>query len=207
MKNDINLFIKRKESKNTKKILVGLFFGAAFLVVFTAIGILLPMNNRAIAQSKLDGLNQQLQSLGFTEEDFIANSDKSAEISTQLNELSLLYASRSDILAYLAEIENALPTAAHITYMSLTGNQLQITGIAPGDTEIAALGLHMRESQHFNSVLVTVSTVSEEEGDTIFTLTAALPVSLSGEAIVEDGSTSGEETGNKTAEQTQEAVS
>jgi len=208
MKNDINLFVKRKNTKNTKKIVAGVLIGAAFLAAFAAFGILLPMNNRVDAQAKLAELEQQLQSYDFTEEDLLANTEKNAMLTQQFEELTRLHESRSDILAYLGDIEDALPTSAQITYMSLTGNQLQITGTAPGDAEVATLSLHLRESDLFSSVFVSSSTVSEESDETMFTLTAALPVSLSGEALVEAGSeTDGENSEEETPEQTEEVAS
>jgi Tfp pilus assembly protein PilN len=202
MKNDINLFVKRKNNKNAKKIVAGVLIGAAVLVVFVAAGILLPMSNRVNATIQLSGLEQQLQTFDFTEEDLIANTEKNELLTQQLDELTLLHESRSDILGYLDNIENALPTTAQITYMSLTGNQLQITGIAPGDAEVATLSLHLRESGLFSSVFVSTSTVSEESDKTMFSLTAALPVSLSGEALVEAGS----ENENESPEQTEEVA-
>jgi Tfp pilus assembly protein PilN len=202
MKNDINLFVKRKNNKNAKKIVAGVLIGAAVLVVFVAAGILLPMSNRVNATIQLSGLEQQLQTFDFTEEDLIANTEKNELLTQQLDELTLLHESRSDILGYFDNIENALPTTAQITYMSLTGNQLQITGIAPGDAEVATLSLHLRESGLFSSVFVSTSTVSEESDKTMFSLTAALPVSLSGEALVEAGS----ENENESPEQTEEVA-
>lgn len=207
MKNDINLFVKRKNSKNRRKVIVGLLVGVACLVAFVALGILLPMSSRADAQMKLAGLDQQAQAFDFTEEDLLANSEKNAQMTQQLGELTLLHESRSDILAYLTDIESALPTSAQITYMSLTGNQLQITGIAPGDAEIATLSLHLRESELFSSVFVSTSTVSEENDNTMFALTASLPVSLSGEAMVEDGSEGDAQSGNEAPAQTEEVPS
>jgi Tfp pilus assembly protein PilN len=207
MKNDINLFIKRKNTKNTKKIVAGVFIGVVLLAAFAAVGILLPMNNRVDAQAKLAGLEQQLQSFDFTEEDLLGNTERNAMLTQQLEELTRLHESRSDILAYLGDIENALPTSAQITYMSLTGNQLQITGTAPGDAEVATLSLHLRESDLFSSVFVSTSTLSEESDGTMFTLTAALPVSLSGEALVESGSETDGENSDEAPEQTEEVSS
>lgn len=204
MKNDINLFVKRKNSKNRRKVIVGLLICAACLVAFVALGILLPMRSRSDAQMKLAGLDQQAQAFDFTEEDLLTNSEKNAQMTQQLGELTLLHESRSDILAYL---ENALPTSAQITYMSLTGNQLQITGIAPGDAEIATLSLHLRKSELFSSVFVSTSTVSEESDNTMFTLTASLPVSLSGEALLEVGSEGDAQSGNEVPVQTEEVPS
>lgn len=199
MKNDINLFIKRQNSKNRKKFMVGLLIGAVFLFVFVAVGVLLPMNNRANAQLKLDALDQQLSVLDFTEQSLADNTAKNAQLTQQLDDLKRLHESRSDILAYLAGIENALPTSAQITYLSLTGNQLQITGIAPGDAELASFSLHLKESGLFSGVFVTTSTIPEHNENTMFTLTAALPVSLSGEAVVEEGSEDTAETGTADA--------
>ncbi len=207
MKNDINLFVKRKNSKNRKKLFVGLLIGAMCLTAFAAVGILLPMNSRANAQAKLTGLDQQAQAFTFTEEDLLTNTERDAQLTGQLDELTLLHESRSDILAYLEDIENALPTSAQITYMSLTGNQLQITGTAPGDAEVATLSLHLRESDLFSSVFVSTSTVSEESNSTMFSLTAALPISLSGEALVEDGSEADAEGSSVIPEQSEEVAS
>ncbi len=207
MKNDINLFIKRKDSKNTKKIFAGVFIGMALIAAFLVLGILLPMSSRESAQASLQESEQQLQMIDFTEEDLLLNTENNTLLTQQLDELTLLHESRSDILAYLEDIENALPTKAQITYMSMAGNQLQIIGKAPGDVEVATLSLHLRKSGFFSSVFVVTSAVSEESKDTMFTLTAALPVSLSGEALAEAGSEDDNESSDDTADNTGEVTS
>ncbi len=182
MKYDINLLVKRKNTANRKKLLVRILIGTACVVVFVVAGIVLPAFSRFNAQVKLASLESSLSSSGVSEEELMSNTAYVDKLNEQKTDLEALQASRSDILAYLSTIENALPESARITTLSLSGNELQITGISPGDAEVAAFSLHLRQSGSFSSVFVSTSTAGDET--TMFSLSATLPTSLGGEVQV-----------------------
>lgn len=207
MKNDINLIYKRKNVKSSQKMTIGILAGAVLLVVFIIAGIWLPLKTKADAQENLNSINQQIQAYQLSDADILTTTMEYQQLTEHLTKLTLIQESRSDVLNYLKSIENALPTGARLTNISMLDNLLTMTGEATDDTEIAAFMLHLKKSGLFIYLLLDSSTVSDNGHNTLFSLSAILPVSLSGPAVSEEVSDDELSNSENVAEQQTKEVS
>lgn len=186
MKNDINLLTIRKiTGKDDKKLTYVLFF-ILFAVVLAA-GIILPSRARDEAEQKLKRLENALSKITITDGTFAETKNNATFAVNQRAQLEALYSSRSDILSYLSVIERSLPQSAVLTHIKFADNYVNISGIAPSDSILAAFCLKLRQSNVFTSVFVSSSSLLSDDTHSMFSLTATLHKSLSGGAAVEEG--------------------
>lgn len=195
MKNDINLLQKRKAKQYSGKKLGLVVLGIALFGALLYAGITLPSHTLSDAQLNLSELNNELLAQPAVEQELNEKMQLNATLSAQVTELQALSEARSDISLYLDTVENALPTSAYITSLTLSDNLMNISGVAPRDEVLATFALRLRESTVFKDVFINSSTVPDDSKNTVFTLTATLPKTLSGSSLIEDGSNDAD-TGN-----------
>ncbi len=183
MKNDINLLKHRKIAAGSGKKRSYVLFAILFAVILLA-GIVLPLRSLSSAKLKLYALESELMMTTVTQESLNLTMGQVAQLRSQLSDLQTLHASRSDILSYLSAIERSLPHTAELAQLTFSGNVLSISGTAPDDTTLAVFLLQLRNSGAFSNVFLSNSTSpSGQTKQAMFTLTATLPVPLSGAAL------------------------
>ena len=188
MKNDINLLQKRKAKQYSgKKMATILLFVALFAALLYA-GIALPSRTLAAAQAKSRLLEEELTSQPAIEMELAEKTQYNAMLMDQVTGLKVLSDAKSDVSQYLAAVEASLPTSARISFLNLSGNMLNISGVVTKDEVLATFALRLRESQLFKDVFISSSVLTNEDNTTLFTITVTLPGSLSGSALVLDGS-------------------
>ena len=153
MKNDINLLTLRKYAAETGKNRSFVLFAILFATLLLA-GIVLPERARSEAKQKLSGLEHTLSFATVTQESLDEKMRNAAHIGSQLSDLDILYASRSDILLYLSAIEKSRPITVDIASLSFSGNLLNIHGTAPDDMTVATFCQNLRDTGPFASVLL-----------------------------------------------------
>ena len=188
MKNDINLLQKRKSKQYSGKKLATVLLIVAFFAALLYAGIALPSRMLAAAQLKSRYLENELMSQPAIEIELAEKTQYNATLMDQVAEIEVLSVAKSDVSQYLSAVEASLPTSARITFLNLSGNMLNISGIVTKDEVLATFALRLRETQLFQNVFISSSVLTNEDNSTLFTILATLPSSLSGSAIVLDGS-------------------
>jgi len=188
MKHDINLLQKKKPTQYSGKklgiaLLVVLLFGGLLFI-----GIRLPEKALKDARMRLADLNQQIANQTAIEKQLTEKTQKNAMLQQQLAQLEVLSATRQDVARYVEAVETSLPTSATVTYLSLEGNRMTVSGTVQRADALATFALRLRETQAFASVFITSSVTSEPNAPTSFVVTALLPTPLSDEAGVTGGS-------------------
>jgi Tfp pilus assembly protein PilN len=188
MKNDINLLQKRKAKQYSGKKMATIFLFVALFAALLYAGIALPSRTLAAAQAKSRLLEEELTSQPAIEMELAEKTQYNAMLMDQVTGLKVLSDAKSDVSQYLAAVEASLPTSARISFLNLSGNMLNISGIVTKDEVLATFALRLRESQLFKDVFISSSVLTNEDNTTLFTITVTLPGSLSGSALVLDGS-------------------
>lgn len=186
MKNDINLLLLRKNKPKNEKSRTYVLLVILFIVVMIA-GIVLPSRTRSEAQIKLANLEHSLSAFSITQESYDATVLYAGQLNSQRAELEQLHASRSDMLSYLAVLDDSLAYPAILSRIDFSGNMLVITGISPNDKIVADFCQKLRDSGTFANVFLTSSAFDEDEELTIFSVIATLPTALEGSAVVDEG--------------------
>ena len=185
MKSDINLLFKRRNNNfSARKLAATLIVIAVFAGSLYA-GITLPSQALAQARVEVQDLDAKLETSTVTEEDLREKTRYSAFLQEQLDDLTTLSSTESDVSAYLKAIEDALPTSANITSLTVTDDNLNILGTALSDEIVATFCLMLKDCGMFENVFISTSTALSEDEITAFTLSAKLIEPLGSSAMIE----------------------
>ena len=188
MKNDINLLQKRKTKQYSGKKLATVLLIVALFAALLYAGIALPSRMLSAAQLKSRYLDDELVSQPAIEQELAEKTQYNATLMEQVAGLEVISDAKTDVSQYLEAVESSLPTSARITFLNLSDNIMNISGIAPRDEVLATFALRLQQTELFNDVFILNSVVPSEERTTVFTITVTLPGSLSGSALIMDGS-------------------
>ncbi|MDD5018646.1 MAG: PilN domain-containing protein [Eubacteriales bacterium] len=186
MKGDINLLFRRRQKKYSSKKWAAILLVIAIFAGSLYAGITLPSQALAAAKLELAELEGKLVTSSITEQDLLEKTQHSEYLSEQLEDLSALSSTDSDVSAYLEAIEQSLPTNANITSLTLAGEKMSVIGIAENDAVVAAFCLRLNETDMFENVYVSSSTALAYEEQTSFSLSAKLLSSLSSPSLIQN---------------------
>ena len=186
MKSDINLLYKRREKKYSGKKLASFLIVVLFFAGSLYAGIAIPSQALASAKLELAELEGELVTSSFTDQELSERTVYSTSLSEQLEDLTTLSSTKSDITAYLDAIEQSLPIQANLTSLSLSGDRMNLIGVALNDTVVATFCLKLIETGVFEDVYISSTTALDYSYQTSFTLSATLPTSLNSESLIQD---------------------
>ncbi len=183
MKTDINLLQKRKAKQYSGQKL-GLILLAVFLFAGAAVaGFMLPGSALTAAKLTAASLESDLLSASGTEADIAVLTEEHTERCKQLEALTAIDSTKSDMSEYLKAVESSLPVTANVTRFAAADEMITIEGIAENDEDIAIFCLHLRETAKFREVFLLSSALTVDK-TVKFSLEMTLPVTLNSSSVL-----------------------
>ena len=187
-KTSINLVMREDDQGNNKLALIGFAIFLVALAIFVKFAVLNPMTKASAAEAKYNGIQNEIDTLNSSLEEYNDVSEKYSHYSNgYMNAEELLVTDRADALSL---IDSCVLSRADVQSVNITGNTMTIvlseTDLSTVSAVVSALQADARTSY------VTVSTAGSNSGTNSQLVTADIIIELANPtAATTDGTEAG----------------